>query len=166
MHQILHYFSIQTVDNYNRFIQKLRKKNNDSNLLCQFRRRTTFTFSLMLFLRTYSYKASFYHNVIKAQWQRSSNKQQGSRSANKLPPPKKKNLNIFICDVYQGHALLAPYSDQAVLLLILNTHIVPLDKGFAVTLKDVSGSKVKVIAELIIKSLSGAYLLFHWSNLN
>lgn len=90
MHQILHYFSIQTVDNYNRFIQKLRKKNNDSNLLCQFRRRTTFTFSLMLFLRTYSYKASFYHNVIKAQWQRSSNKQQGSRSANKLPPPQKK----------------------------------------------------------------------------
>lgn len=69
-------------------------------------------------------------------------------------PPPKKNLNIFICDVYQGHALLAPYSDQAVLLLILNTHIVPLDKGFAVTLKDVSGSKVKVIAELIIKSLS------------
>lgn len=59
-------------------------------LLRKFPRRTTFTFSLMLFLRTYSYKASFYYNVIKAQWQRSPNIQQDSRLENTPPPPKKK----------------------------------------------------------------------------
>lgn len=45
------------------------------------------------------------------------------------------------------------------------THRVPLGKRFSVSLNHVSRSKIKIIAELSLKSLSGAYLISLWSNL-
>lgn len=55
-------------------IDSLKNKENvldDSIILCiEFQRRTHFTFSFILFLITYSHKALFCHNVIKAQLQR------------------------------------------------------------------------------------------------
>lgn len=89
--------------------------------------------------------------------------------------------NTMKFSVYQGPALQVPYSNQPVrqrtfvwrifsLLLVQSgysyfTHRESLGKGSAVTLIDVSRSKVKVIAKLYIKSMSVAYLLSPWSNL-
>lgn len=47
----------------------------------------------MLFLKTYSYNASFYDNVIKGQWQRSHTERRKYRLNNILSL---KNLNSFI----------------------------------------------------------------------
>lgn len=56
-------------------MDSLKNKENvleDSIILCiKFQRRTHFTFSFILFLKTYSYKVLFYHNVMKAQLKRS-----------------------------------------------------------------------------------------------
>lgn len=58
------------------------KKNNPEEsiiLHVKFQRRTLITISFMLFLIIYFYKASFYHNVIKVQWQHLTTKQQKDR---------------------------------------------------------------------------------------
>lgn len=68
----------------------------------------------------------------------------------------------------QSPALQVPYSDQSVrrlLRLRLLVRRVPLGRGCAVDLNHFfSRFNVEVIAELYIKSLSEAYLLFIWSN--
>lgn len=68
----------------------------------------------------------------------------------------------------QSPALQVPYSDQSVrrlLRLRLLVRRVPLGRGCAGDLNHCfSRFNVEVIAELYIKSLSEAYLLFIWSN--
>lgn len=90
------------VDWYNGFIQNLRKNNpEDSSILyVKFKRCTIFTFSLMLFLIVYSYKASFFHNaihVIKTQWQRSPTEQWKNHLKNNLMFLKKINILSVFC---------------------------------------------------------------------
>lgn len=81
------------------FIQNIKKMfSKNSIILCiKFRQHTIFTFSFMLFLIMYSYKASIYHNVIKAQWHRSPTTQRKNRlkNINFL-----KSLSIFICILF------------------------------------------------------------------
>lgn len=68
---MLYLFSIsKNVDNYIQRIHSIIRKNNSEGciILCiKFQRSTGFAFSFTLFLITYSYQASFYRNVIKAQ---------------------------------------------------------------------------------------------------
>lgn len=68
MHQILlHIKSMTNVD----WFQKLKKNNHEDSIIMRikFQRRIIFTFSEMIFLIMYSYKASLYLNAMKAQWQ-------------------------------------------------------------------------------------------------
>lgn len=65
-------WSIANADWYSGFNKKNKtKKFEDGIILCiKFQRHTILTFSFMLYLISYSCTASFYHNVINAQWQR------------------------------------------------------------------------------------------------
>lgn len=77
------------------------KKNNSekSIILCvRFQRRTLFNFLLCFsYIIKYSHKASFYQNIVKAQWQRSPIAKRKNRLNNKIPS---KNVNVLIFKLY------------------------------------------------------------------
>lgn len=101
MHKMLLYvWSIVNEDWYIGFIQNKNNFLENIILWIKFKRRTIFTFSYMFFLITYSYKASFCQNVIKAQWHGSHTTQRKYRW-NIKKKNYQKNLNIssvfFFC---------------------------------------------------------------------
>lgn len=96
---LLYVKGIANLDLYNEIIKKLRQ------ILLKrafFRRgkfhdRTEYSFFFFKFLITYSYRAPFYHNTMKAQWQGSLTKQRKNRSKTKFST---ENPNIcFLCFV-------------------------------------------------------------------
>lgn len=97
---MLYIWNITNEDWYNGLNEKTEENVlEDINILyIKFQRRKMFTFSFMLFDIMYSYNASFYHNPIKAQWQRSPTAQLKNRSKNKnfLNKSKKKNDLYFV----------------------------------------------------------------------
>lgn len=75
------------------------------------------------------------------------------------------SVRPFVClsvrDCLSEAYLLSPWPNLASYF----TQRVPLVKGCAVTLNNISKSKVNIMAELYIKSLSVTYVLSPWSNL-
>lgn len=82
------------------FRSKIKKNNSEKSIiLCvRFQRRTLFNFLLCFsYIIKYSHKASFYQNIVKAQWQCSPIAKRKNRLNNKIPF---KNVNVFIFKLY------------------------------------------------------------------